>query len=70
MANGSLDLAIVRLEQEEILELARRPLFVEDLYHDPLVLTAAAGCPGFDEFQALPIGEPEVLVRVWAYRVL
>jgi SAM-dependent methyltransferase/MFS family permease len=23
-----------------------------------------------DEFQALPIGEPEVLVRVWAYRVL
>jgi hypothetical protein len=23
-----------------------------------------------DEFQAMPIGEPDVLVRVWAYRVL
>ncbi len=23
-----------------------------------------------DEFQALPNGEPEVLVRVWAFRVL
>ena len=23
-----------------------------------------------DEFQALPRGEPEVLVRVWAFRVL
>ena len=23
-----------------------------------------------DEFQALPIGEPEVLVRVWAFRVV
>ena len=54
VANGSLDLAIVRLEQEEILELARRPLFIEDLYDDPLVLIAVAGCPGFDEFQALP----------------
>jgi hypothetical protein len=23
-----------------------------------------------DEFQALPTGEPDVLVRVWAFRVL
>jgi hypothetical protein len=23
-----------------------------------------------EEFQAMPIGEPDVLVRVWAYRVL
>ena len=22
-----------------------------------------------DEFQALPVGEPEVLVRVWVFRV-
>jgi DNA-binding transcriptional LysR family regulator len=53
VANGSLDLATVRLEQQEILELARRPLFVEDLYEDPLVLAAVPGCPAFDEFQAV-----------------
>ena len=31
----------------------------------------AAGRPwSGDEFQALPTGEPDVLVRVWAFRVL
>ena len=53
VANGSLDLAVVRLEEQEILEIGRRPLFVEDLYEDPLVLAAVSGSPGFDEFQGL-----------------
>ena len=50
VANGSLDLACVRLAPTGILERARRPLFVEDLYDDPLVLAAAPGVDGFDEF--------------------
>lgn len=53
VANGSLDLACVRLTPSEIQERARRPLFVEDLYDDPLVLAAVPGVEGFDEFQAL-----------------
>jgi DNA-binding transcriptional LysR family regulator len=53
VANGSLDAATVRLPQQEILELARRPLYMEDLYEDPLVLVAVPGVAGFDEFQAL-----------------
>jgi DNA-binding transcriptional LysR family regulator len=53
VANGSLDMACVRLPHQDILELARRPLFVEDLYDDPLVLAAVAGVENFDEFQAL-----------------
>lgn len=53
VANGSLDLACVRLAHAEILERARRPLFVEDLYDDPLVLVAGPRVEGFDEFQGL-----------------
>jgi DNA-binding transcriptional LysR family regulator len=53
VANGSLDLACVRLAPAEIVERARRPLFVEDLYDDPLVLVAAEGVEGFDEFREL-----------------
>jgi DNA-binding transcriptional LysR family regulator len=66
VANGSLDLATVRLEQQEILELARRPLFVEDLYEDPLILVAAPGSPGFDEFQAVTekTVPPKVMTRL------
>jgi DNA-binding transcriptional LysR family regulator len=66
VANGSLDLATVRLEQQEILELARRPLFVEDLYEDPLVLVASPGAPGFDEFQAVTekTVPPKVMTRL------
>jgi DNA-binding transcriptional LysR family regulator len=52
VANGSLDLACVRLAPAEILERAHRPLFVEDLYDDPLVLAAAPGVEGFDEFHS------------------
>jgi DNA-binding transcriptional LysR family regulator len=53
VANGSLDMACVRLPPQEVLERARRPLFVEDLYDDPLVLAAVPGVDGFDEFQEL-----------------
>jgi len=53
VANGSLDLACVRLAPAEILERAHRPLFVEDLYDDPLVLVAVPGVDGFDEFREL-----------------
>jgi DNA-binding transcriptional LysR family regulator len=53
VANGSLDLACVRLAPTEILERARRPLFIEDLYDDPLVLVGAPGVEGFDEFKDL-----------------
>jgi DNA-binding transcriptional LysR family regulator len=65
VANGSLDLAVVRLEHEEIVGLARRPLHVEDLYEDPLVLVAVPGSPAFDEFQALPdkAVTPKALLR-------
>jgi DNA-binding transcriptional LysR family regulator len=65
VANGSLDMACVRLPEEEILDLARRPLFVEDLYDDPLVLVAAPDVDGFDEFQALSERgvAPKALIR-------
>lgn len=53
VANGSLDLACVRMSAEEILDVARRPLFIEDLYDDPLVLAAAPNARGFAEFQAI-----------------
>jgi DNA-binding transcriptional LysR family regulator len=53
VANGSLDLACVRLAPTEIQERARRPLFIEDLYEDPLVLVAVPGVDGFDEFESL-----------------
>ena len=65
VANGSLDLACVRLSPQEVLERARRPLLVEDLYDDPLVLAAVPGVDGFDEFQELTdkaVG-PKALLR-------
>src|SRR5687767_2026910 len=64
VANGSLDLATVRIAQQEILELARRPLYVEDLYEDPLVLAAVPGVPGFDDFQAEKAVQPKTLVKL------
>jgi DNA-binding transcriptional LysR family regulator len=53
VANGSLDLASVRLTPAEIVERARRPLFIEDVYDDPLVLVASQGVEGFNEFRDL-----------------
>jgi DNA-binding transcriptional LysR family regulator len=46
-------MACVRLPQQDILELARRPLFVEDLYDDPLVMIAVPEVENFGEYQAL-----------------
>jgi len=65
VANGSLDMATVRLPESEILELARRPLHVENLFDDPLVLAAAPGSPGFDEYQPLADKaiQPKALTR-------
>jgi DNA-binding transcriptional LysR family regulator len=53
VANGSLDLACVRLAPQDVLERARRALFVEDLYEDPLVLAAAPDVEGFEEYREL-----------------
>jgi DNA-binding transcriptional LysR family regulator len=53
VANGSLDMAAVRLGQQEVLERARRPLHVEELHDDPLVLVAVPQVAGYDEFQGL-----------------
>lgn len=53
VANGSLDMACVCLTEQEIQEHSRRPLIVEDLFDDPLVLAASAELNVFVEFQAL-----------------
>jgi DNA-binding transcriptional LysR family regulator len=53
VANGSLDMASVRMHQPEIQEIARRSLHVEDLCDDPLVLAATAAVAEFADFQAL-----------------
>jgi DNA-binding transcriptional LysR family regulator len=54
VGNGSFDLACVRLAPPDIHELARRPLFIDELVDDPLVLVAVEETPGFDEFVAIP----------------
>jgi DNA-binding transcriptional LysR family regulator len=53
VANGSLDMATVRLAQQDILDVARRPLFIEELFDDPLVLVATREIENFGEFDAL-----------------
>ena len=65
VGNGSLDMATVRLAQHELLELAHRPLFTEDLYDDPLVMVAAPALPSIDEFTALAEKalSPKVVLR-------
>ncbi|HJZ90959.1 MAG TPA: LysR family transcriptional regulator [Gemmataceae bacterium] len=65
VANGSLDMATVRLAQQEVQELARRPLYGEDLFDDPLVLAATPTAPGFDEYQGLAdkTVQPKALTR-------
>jgi DNA-binding transcriptional LysR family regulator len=42
VANGSLDLAGVRMTDADILEIAHRPLHIETLWDDPLLLVAAS----------------------------
>lgn len=52
VANGSLDLAYVRLPEPEIADLARRPLFVETVRDEPFLLAAARDA--FADFHGLP----------------
>ncbi len=54
VGNGSLDIACVRMAPSDILDLARRPLQIDDLYEDPLVLAAAPECPGYSELEEIP----------------
>ena len=53
VANGSLDMACVRLSEEEIYDVAHRPLYVEELLDDQLILAAGPALDGFAEFQSL-----------------
>jgi DNA-binding transcriptional LysR family regulator len=54
VANGSYDLAIVTEGTDEIQRIAHRPLHVESLLNDPLVMVASPRCPNFQEFSELP----------------
>ena len=45
VANGSLDLAVVRMNDPEILDIAHRPLHIETLWEDPLLLVASTAEP-------------------------
>jgi DNA-binding transcriptional LysR family regulator len=56
VANGLLDLALVTHDPGQIEAIARRPLYVEELFDDPLVLVADARASWADEFRTLPDG--------------
>ena len=45
VANGSLDLAVVRMNDPDILDIAHRPLHIETLWDDPLMLVASTAEP-------------------------
>jgi DNA-binding transcriptional LysR family regulator len=53
VSNGSLDLACVRLAEQDILDIAHRPLHVEELYDETMVLAAIEGVPGLEEFYSV-----------------
>jgi DNA-binding transcriptional LysR family regulator len=54
VANGLFELALVTHTQDQIREIARRELYIEDLYTDPLVLVAAPSSPFAEAFGKLP----------------
>ena len=54
VANGQLDLALVRHSPDQIEKIALRRLHVEDLFDDALQLVCAAGSPWAEEFRRLP----------------
>jgi len=54
VAAGMLDLALVSHDETQIEEIARRPLFVERLADDPLVLVCAAKARWARAFSELP----------------
>src|SRR5262245_8676204 len=54
VAGGLFELALVTHSANQIREIARRDLHVEDLYTDPLVLVAAPSAPFAEAFGKLP----------------
>ncbi len=56
VANGLLDLATVTVDEALIREAARRPVHLETLFEDPLVLVCAAKSEWRDRVEALPEG--------------
>ena len=54
VANGLLDLALVTHDQDQVRAIARRPLVVEDLLDDPLVLACAEKSAWAGSFARLP----------------
>ncbi len=54
VANGLFDLATVTDDLDRIAAIARRPLVVEDLLDDPLVLVCAEGSPWAEPFAGVP----------------
>jgi DNA-binding transcriptional LysR family regulator len=56
VANGLFDLALVTADAARVEAIARRPLHVEELFDDPLVIVADARGPWAVELGALPEG--------------
>jgi len=56
VANGLLDLAVVTHDPDQVEVIARRPLHVEELFPDPLLLAASARASWADEFRHLTDG--------------
>lgn len=54
VANGSYDLAVVTEGADEIYRIAHRPLHVDPLLDDSLVMVASPACPDYGEFAGLP----------------
>lgn len=56
VATGRFDLAIVRLDEAEILNIAKRPLNIEKLFEDPWMLACGRKAPRTlrDRFAAIP----------------
>jgi DNA-binding transcriptional LysR family regulator len=54
VANGLFDLAVVTHDSDQIRAVARRPLVVEDLFDDPLVLACGKDSPCAEAFARLP----------------
>src|SRR5206468_9121 len=54
VASGALDLAVVTHDPDQVRAAARRPLLVEDLFDDALVLACPADGPWAATFRKLP----------------
>jgi DNA-binding transcriptional LysR family regulator len=66
VANGLFDLALVTHDADQIRARARRPLVVEELFDDPLVLACAKNAPWAVAFAHLPeSGAPGRALAGW-----